>query len=71
MTQGQYVAAAYGAVFVFVLVYVAIIAAKLARLQRQTAELVELVRGGSVTGRAPEYAPPVRSPGTTGRGPSA
>jgi len=71
VTQGQYVAAAYGAVFVFVLVYVAIIAAKLARLQRQTAELVELVRGGSVTGRAPEYAPPVRSPGTTGRGPSA
>jgi len=71
VTQGQYVAAAYGAVFVFVLVYVAIIAAKLARLQRQTAELVELVRGGSVTGRAPEYAPPVRSPGTTGRGPLA
>ena len=34
---GQYVAAAYGAVFVFVLVYVAIIAAKLARMQRETA----------------------------------
>ena len=31
-------------VFVFVLVYVAIIAAKLARLQRETAELVELAR---------------------------
>ena len=44
MTQGQYVAAAYGAVFVFVLVYVAIIAAKLARLQRETSELVELAR---------------------------
>ena len=71
MTQGQYVAAAYGVVFVFVLVYVAIIAAKLARLQRQTAELLELVRGDSVTGRAPEYAPPVRSPGRTGRGPLA
>ena len=71
MTQGQYVAAAYGAVFVFVLVYVAIIAAKLARLQRQTAELVELVRGGSVTGRVPEYAAPVHSAGTRGRGPSA
>ena len=42
MTQGQYVAAAYGVVFVFVLAYVAIIAAKLARLQRQTAELVAL-----------------------------
>jgi len=44
VTQGQYVAAAYGVVFVFVLVYVAIIAAKLARHQRQTAELLELVR---------------------------
>ena len=31
-------------VFFFVLVYVAIIAAKLARLQRETAELVELAR---------------------------
>ena len=45
MTQGQYVAAAYGAVFVFVLVYVAIIAAKLVRVQRETAELLELARG--------------------------
>ena len=44
MTQGQYVAAAYGAVFVVVLAYVAIIAAKLARLQRETAELLELAR---------------------------
>jgi CcmD family protein len=42
VTQGQYVAAAYGVVFVFVLAYVAIIAAKLARLQRQTAELLML-----------------------------
>jgi CcmD family protein len=50
VTQGQYVAAAYGAVFVVVLAYVAIIAAKLARLQRQTAELVELAsrRAGPV-----------------------
>ena len=47
MTQGQYVAAAYSVVFVFVLVYVAIIAAKLARLQRETAELVELARAKS------------------------
>jgi type II secretory pathway component PulM len=44
VSQGQYVAAAYGAAFVVVLAYVAIIAAKLTRLQRQTAELVELVR---------------------------
>jgi hypothetical protein len=40
----KYVAAAYGVVFVFVLVWVAIIAAKLARLERETAELVELAR---------------------------
>jgi CcmD family protein len=44
VTQGQYVAAAYGVVFVVVLAYVAIVAAKLARLQRQTAELLELAR---------------------------
>ena len=44
MTQGQYVAAVYGVVFVVVLAYVAIIAAKLSRLQRETAELLELAR---------------------------
>jgi CcmD family protein len=44
VTGGEYVAAAYGVVFVFVLVYVAIIATKLARLQRETAELLEIVR---------------------------
>jgi CcmD family protein len=44
VSGGEYVAAAYGAVFVFVLVYVAIIAAKLVRLQRETAELLELAR---------------------------
>ena len=44
MTQGEYVAAAYGVVFVAVLVYVAIIAAKLARLERETAEIAELAR---------------------------
>ena len=60
MTQGQYVAAAYGAVFVFVLVYVAIIAAKLARLQRETAELLELARSRERLDRLPHYAAPVR-----------
>jgi CcmD family protein len=60
VTQGQYVAAAYGAVFVFVLVYVAIIAAKLARLQRETAELLELARARERIGRPPDYAAPVR-----------
>lgn len=44
MSQEQLVAAAYGVVFVFVLVYVAIIAAKLVRLQRETAELADLAR---------------------------
>jgi CcmD family protein len=43
-SQEELVAAAYAVVFVFVLVYVAIIAAKLARLQRETAELVTLAR---------------------------
>jgi hypothetical protein len=42
MSAGEkYVAAAYGVVFLFVLVWVAIIAAKLARLERETAELAE------------------------------
>ena len=45
MSSGEkYVAAAYGVVFVAVLVYVAIIAAKLARLERETGELAELAR---------------------------
>ena len=43
-SQEELVAAAYGVVFIFVLVYVAIIAAKLARLQRETADLAELAR---------------------------
>jgi CcmD family protein len=45
MSSGEkYVAAAYGVVFVTMLVYVVIIAAKLARLERETAELAELAR---------------------------
>ena len=44
MSPSEYVALAYGVVFAFVLVYVAIIAAKLARLQRETAELLELAQ---------------------------
>jgi hypothetical protein len=43
-SQEELVAAAYGVVFFVVLVYVAIIAAKLVRLQRETAELLELAR---------------------------
>ena len=43
-SEWQYVAAAYGVVFVAVLAWVAIIAAKLQRLQRQLGELVEKAR---------------------------
>jgi CcmD family protein len=58
-SQEELVAAAYAVVFVFVLVYVAIIAAKLARLQRETTELVELARTRASSDRAPDYAAPV------------
>jgi len=44
LSQAELVALAYGAVLVFVLVYVVIIAAKLSRLERETGELVELAR---------------------------
>ena len=44
MSGGQYVAAAYGVVLVFLLAYVAIIAAKLARLQRDTADILRSSR---------------------------
>ena len=44
MSAGQYVAAAYAVVFVTLLAYVAIVAAKLVRLQRDVAELLELAR---------------------------
>jgi hypothetical protein len=43
-SEWQYVAAAYLVVFVTVLLWVAIVAAKLQRLQRQLGELVERVR---------------------------
>jgi CcmD family protein len=42
VSQGQYVAAAYGVVFVVVVVYVAIIAAKLTRIQRQLVDVLDL-----------------------------
>jgi CcmD family protein len=59
VSQGEYVAAVYAVVFVVVLVYVAIIAAKLVRLERQTAELLELARERkpeAVLDRGPVYA---------------
>jgi CcmD family protein len=56
VTGGEYVALAYGVVFVFVLVYVAIIAAKLVRLQREVGELLELARRHE---RVPDSTPQV------------
>jgi archaellum component FlaG (FlaF/FlaG flagellin family) len=43
-SEWQYVAAAYLVVFVTVLLWVAIVASKLQRLQRQLGELVEKAR---------------------------
>jgi hypothetical protein len=43
-SEWQYVAAAYLVVFVTLLLWVAIVAAKLQRLQRQLGELVEQAR---------------------------
>jgi hypothetical protein len=46
MSAGEkYVAAAYAVVLLAVLVWVAIIATKLARLERETSELTALARG--------------------------
>jgi hypothetical protein len=50
VSGGQYVALAYGVVLVFVLIWVAIIATKLARLERETGELVELARARRADG---------------------
>jgi hypothetical protein len=68
-SEWHYVAAAYGVVFVAVLVWVAIIGAKLQRLQRQVGELVERERekrqsrrldGGSHGAGAPASPAPER-----------
>jgi HAMP domain-containing protein len=66
LSQGELVAMAYAVVFVFVLAYVAIIAAKLVRLQRETAELVELARART-SGRAPDYSESVPGEQRAGR----
>ena len=49
-TSEKYVAAAYGVFLVFVLVWAAIIAAKLARLERETGELARLARARPAPG---------------------
>ena len=51
MSSGEkYVAAAYGVFVVVVLVWVAILAAKLSRLERETGELAQLGRGRPAVG---------------------
>jgi CcmD family protein len=45
MTEVKYVAAAYGVVFLAVLVYVLIIALKVTRLEREVGALTERLRG--------------------------
>jgi CcmD family protein len=62
-SQEELVAAAYAVVFVFVLAYVAIIAAKLVRLQRETAELLELAQARRDSDREPDYAATVSAVG--------
>lgn len=54
MSGGQYVAAAYGVFLVFLLAYVAIIAAKLSRLQREADELLRSGRRADYAARVPE-----------------
>jgi type II secretory pathway component PulM len=46
MSQEQLVAAAYGVVLLFVLAWVVIIAAKLARLERETGDLAAIADRG-------------------------
>lgn len=57
-TQEKYVAAAYLVVFLVVLVYVAIMAAKLTRLGATVAELTELARERKRAGEAPAKPAP-------------
>jgi isoprenylcysteine carboxyl methyltransferase (ICMT) family protein YpbQ len=47
---GKYVAGAYVTLFVVVLIYVAIMAVRLGRVQRELGELLELSRGNEGNG---------------------
>jgi hypothetical protein len=52
VTSGEkYVAAAYGVFLVFVLVWAAIIATKLSRLERETGELARLAHARTARGQ--------------------
>ena len=56
--EAKYVAAAYGVVFLAVLVYVLIIGLKLARLEREVGELAERLRERAPrTASRPEKVP--------------
>jgi hypothetical protein len=57
-TQEKYVAAAYLVVFLVVLVYVVIMAAKLTRLGAAVAELTELARERKRAGETPAKPAP-------------
>ena len=56
-TAEKYVAAAYGIVFLAVLVYVLIIALKLARLERELGELTQRLRGRKAEAEEREQVP--------------
>jgi CcmD family protein len=57
-TAGKYVAAAYVVLFVLVLIYVAIMALRLSRIERQLGELLELT----------ERPPAAKGPPSAGAG---
>ena len=58
---GKYVAAAYIVFFTLIVVYVAIISAKIARIDRELTELVEIAeRDDDAPGDAQAAAPPPR-----------
>ena len=55
-TAGKYVAAAYVVLFAIVLIYVAIMAVRLARMERELGELLELAeqrQGAAAAGKEP------------------
>jgi CcmD family protein len=55
--EAKYVAAAYGIVFLVVLLYVLIISLKLARLEREAAELTEQLRARRMPAAERERVP--------------
>ena len=53
-TAGKYVAAAYITLFVVVVVYVAVMALRVGRIERQLGELSERARDADATGEPPQ-----------------